>query len=222
MVCIWLCQTYQAVSINLGELHAMTRFGLLYLREGQWQGQQLPSKDFVRTARATDPEIRDLPEHDVDGEHGDASQHYGLLWWNNADEALPKVPRDAYWTWGLCDSLIVVIPSLDIVVARAGKSWARKKGGQHYDALAQFLNPIAASVITSERPQSPVIAGIDWAPSTTIIRKAKGGDNWPITWGDNDKLYSAYGDGYGFAPMVKKKLRVCFITLSCGRLQSLM
>ena len=33
------------------------------------------------------------------------------------------VPDDAYWSWGLYDSLIVVIPSLDIVVARARESW---------------------------------------------------------------------------------------------------
>ena len=42
----------------------------------------------------------------------------GLLWWNNGDAALAKVPRDAYWSWGLYDSLIVVVPSLDLVAAR--------------------------------------------------------------------------------------------------------
>ena len=48
------------------------------------------------------------------------------------------------WSWGLYESLIVVIPSLDIVVARAGKSWQRKWDG-HYDVLRPFFEPIVAS-----------------------------------------------------------------------------
>ena len=51
-----------------------------------------------------------------------ASDHYGVLWWTNEDGTLPDVPRDAYWAWGLNDSVIAVIPSLDIVVSRAGPS----------------------------------------------------------------------------------------------------
>ena len=33
------------------------------------------------------------------------------------------VPRDAFWSLGLGDSFILVIPSLGIVVARAGPGW---------------------------------------------------------------------------------------------------
>ena len=40
----------------------------------------------------------------------------------------------------------------------------------------------------------------------TIVRKALDSDNWPITWGDDDQLYTAYGDGRGFEPFVKTKL----------------
>ena len=101
-----------------------------------------------------------LPEHDPKAEHGNASDHYGLLWWNNADGTLPNVPRDAYWSWGLYDSLIVVIPSLDLVVSRAGKSWPRREGAGHYDVLAPFLEPIVASVTTT-----PPQAGAPRPPS---------------------------------------------------------
>ena len=55
-------------------------------------------------------------------------------------------------------------------------------------------------------PPSTVIKGIEWAPPQTIIRKAKGSDNWPITWADDDNLYTAYGDGWGFSPGSGKKL----------------
>lgn len=58
----------------------------------------------------------------------------------------------------------------------------------------------------SPYPPSPVISSIEWAPVSTIVRKARGGDNWPITWGDDDNLYTAYGDGKGFEPHIDVKL----------------
>jgi hypothetical protein len=48
--------------------------------------------------------------------------------------------------------------------------------------------------------------GIVWAPPETIIRRAEGSDNWPMTWGDDDSLYAAYGDGKGFEPFLAEKL----------------
>ena len=124
---------------------AMARIGYLYLRGGTWKGKQIIPSEFVELARHTVDSVVGLPEVDPK-RYGNASDHYGLLWWNNADGALEEVPRDAYWSWGLYDSLIVVIPSLDIVVARAGKSWQRKWDG-HYDVLKPFLGPIVASVV---------------------------------------------------------------------------
>lgn len=55
-------------------------------------------------------------------------------------------------------------------------------------------------------PPSPVIAGIDWSPKESIVRAAKDGDNWPLTWADDDALYTTWGDGTGFVPKVEKKL----------------
>ena len=58
-------------------------------------------------------------------------------------------------------------------------------------------------------PASPVIRQIRWAPTDTIVRRAAGGDNWPVTWADDDAIYTTWGDGWGFEPKVPKKL-------SCG------
>lgn len=217
---------------------AMARIGYLYLRGGKWNGKQIIPREFVEAASRTVESVVGLPEVDPK-RYGNASDHYGLLWWNNVDGTLAKVPRDAFWSWGLYDSLIVVIPSLDIVVARAGKSWQRKWDG-HYDVLRPFLEPIVASVRTeksrasvdrqdhsatffvstfaggSPYPPSPVIKGIEWAPASTIIRKAKGSDNWPITWGDDDRLYTAYGDGRGFEPLVERKLSMGLAAVTGG------
>ena len=94
--------------------------------------------------RTTPPGVPGLPVRKPD-EYGRASSHYGLLWWNNADAALEGVPSDAYWTWGLYDSLIAVLPSLDIVVARAGQSWKRTPAADHYEVLKPFFQPIVAA-----------------------------------------------------------------------------
>ncbi|MFP4055427.1 MAG: serine hydrolase domain-containing protein [Candidatus Brocadiia bacterium] len=123
---------------------AMARFGYLYLRGGRWREDQLIPRDFVAACATVHEAVRGLPVVEEE-EYGQASSHYGLLWWNNADGTLGDVPRDAFWSWGLYDSLIVVIPSLDIVVARAGKSFQGDRGG-HYEKLAPFLGPIAQSV----------------------------------------------------------------------------
>jgi hypothetical protein len=197
-------------------VEAMARIGYLYLRNGRWRNEQVLSPDFVPLATRSNPEVAGLPEQEGDP-HGNASDHYGLLWWNNADGELKGVPRDAYWSWGLHDSLIVVMPGLDLVAARAGppKSWKRTGDG-HYAVLEPFLGPLAAAVIegtgnsTSAAPYPPsmVIRGIAWAPPETIIRLAPGGDNWPATWGDDDRLYTAYGDGRGFQPFVERKLSI--------------
>ncbi len=207
---------------------AMARLGYLYLRRGRWQDRQLIPADFVDRAAKTVAGVTGLPEYATN--HGNASDHYGLLWWNNADGTIEDVPRDAFWSWGLYDSLLVVIPSLDIVAARNGKSWEREPDGEHYDVLKGFLEPIARSVQANEParsqqssaaspapyPRSPVIRSIQWAPPSTIVRKASGSDNWPLTWGDDDALYTAYGDGWGFEPRVEEKLSMGFAKISGG------
>jgi hypothetical protein len=59
-------------------------------------------------------------------------------------------------------------------------------------------------------PPSPVILDIDWAPANTIERKAHDSDTWPMTWADDDHLYTAYADGRGFLPRVPSKLSLGF------------
>jgi CubicO group peptidase (beta-lactamase class C family) len=124
---------------------ALARIGYLMLRDGQWDRREILAKDYVRLAPRTPPGHDRLPVLHPET-YGQAAMHYGLLWWNNADATLDDVPLDAYWSWGLYDSLIVVIPSLDMVVARAGKSFPRKQDTGHYDVLAPFLVPIVRSV----------------------------------------------------------------------------
>lgn len=200
-------------------VRAMARLGELYLHQGRWEGKQLIPRDFVQMASKPIAAVQALPVRD-EKRYPQASTHYGLLWWNNAaganrdDDAIKGLPRDAFWSWGLYDSLIVVIPSLDLVVARAGKSFAGAEGwSADYERLKPFLRPLAYAV-GSPYPPSLVITGVEWAPVDQIVRKAEGSDNWPTTWGRDDALYTAYGDGWGFEPKVEKKLSLGFVRVT--------
>lgn len=204
---------------------ALARFGLLHLRGGHWRDQQIVSRELVALATGTHPEIVDLPVYpDTAGVlDATAPQHYGLLWWNNADETLEGVPLDTYIAWGLYEGLIIVVPSLDLVVTRAGpnRSWARTEDMGHYDVLKPFLGPIVESIrrgggasvaadIPAPYPQSPVIRSVEWAAEPEILRLAEGSDNWAATVGDDGALYAAYGDGWGFEPLLDEKLSLGF------------
>ena len=132
-------------------VEALARLGYLYLNNGRWQNDQILPQAFVALVSRPMKSVIGRPEWS--DTHGNASEHYSLLWWNNGDGAVADVPRDAYWAWGLYDSLIVVIPSLDLVVVRGGergRSLPREEGASHYDVLQPFLGPIVASVNTSK------------------------------------------------------------------------
>jgi hypothetical protein len=112
---------------------------------------------------------------------------------------LAEVPSDAFWSWGLYDSLIFVVPSLDRVVARTGRSWPRQPGGAHYDPLRPFVKPIVAAAQRTSRtflnsppenrepdnerrtvpaapatlPRGSLISEARWPPAETIRRAAQ-------------------------------------------------
>lgn len=106
-------------------------------------------------------------------------------------------------------ALLTAILSLSFSVAVAAdaatpplqdRPVTRPRNGTHF---------MASNVV----PPSPVIAEIRWAPTNTIRRAARGSDNWPLTWADDDALYGAYGDGNGFEPFEATKLSLGFVRI---------
>src|SRR5205823_2152954 len=83
-----------------------------------------------------------------------------------------------------------------------------------------LLSAIASTVsaqpaqLSAPYPPSQIIRQVIWAPKETIIRKAHDSDNWPMTWADDDALYTAYGDGSGFEPFVPEKLSLGFAKIT--------
>jgi CubicO group peptidase (beta-lactamase class C family) len=185
---------------------ALARIGYLYLRDGMWNGQRILSSDFIRNA--TRP--TDLPA---------PFPYYGMYWGSNAKGQLTDVPRDIYWALGLGDSIMVVCPSLDIVAVRLGTGSIRSQVlpfTPDWDKKVEGFFRLVARAVSEPYPPSTLITGLTWAPASTIVRKAPDSDNWPMTWGDDDNLYAAYGDGTGFAPKVPEKLSLGLARIEGG------
>jgi len=131
---------------------AMARIGYLFLRRGDWNGQRLLSESFVDAVRTPRAEVANTVNADAT-DYPDENENIGLLWRTNTTGELADVPRDAYWGHGLGDNLIIVIPSLDLVVARTGNDpddatlpQIRTHGDDHDEVLVTLLTPIVQSI----------------------------------------------------------------------------
>jgi CubicO group peptidase (beta-lactamase class C family) len=90
------------------------RFGLLYLRDGIWEGQRVLPAGWVDFARTS-----------TRAENG---RSYGAGWWVTAAESatggrkpmMEGIPLDTFRAQGFEGQLIVVVPSRDLVVVRLG------------------------------------------------------------------------------------------------------
>jgi CubicO group peptidase (beta-lactamase class C family) len=118
----WIASSY---------VHAVARdfagFGLLYLRDGVWDGTRILPEGWVdhgRTPRSVDPT--------------DGSLH-GAHWWMNGDE------YGSFWASGYEGQSILVCPALDLVVVRLGRTPEdrvdplREWRGEVVDAFARGL-----------------------------------------------------------------------------------
>jgi CubicO group peptidase (beta-lactamase class C family) len=130
------------------DVNAMARVGLLMLRQGAWGNTQLLSNAIVTKAHTPPPEVASANNPDTTNYPG-ATTNYGMLWWTNANGQIANVPKDAFWAWGLHETFVIVIPSQDLVIARAADAgWHSdpEAWNADYSILAPFLQPISASV----------------------------------------------------------------------------
>jgi CubicO group peptidase (beta-lactamase class C family) len=112
----------------------LARFGLLFLQDGQWQGEQLISREWIDFVRAP------APASQVRG------NDYGGQWWLVPDERKNEVPSDAYRTAGNRGQYVIVAPSHDLVIVRRGLDYGRQ-GFNRWDLLREVVKafPTAAT-----------------------------------------------------------------------------
>lgn len=85
------------------------KFGYLYLRNGEWDGQQVVSRQWVE---------------DSTGPARDDVTWYGFQWWLApalSDFQGSIVPPGTFIAWGIYTQQIFVIPGKDIVMVRVGR-----------------------------------------------------------------------------------------------------
>jgi CubicO group peptidase (beta-lactamase class C family) len=91
------------------------RFGLLFLHDGEWNGQRIVPADWVRAATTADAVA-------------DGAPFYRYLWW------IDVVEPGRYYAVGKYGQYIYVAPDVDVVIVRLG----RDSGLAHEGWLATF------------------------------------------------------------------------------------
>lgn len=118
--------TFVGSSYLYATMRDYARFGLLYLDNGNWLGEQILPENWVEytTTAATNS----------DGKYG------AFFWLNQSKSDYPDVPADMFCCRGHDGQYIYIIPSKDLVVVRTGFS---KKGWFDFN---EFLASICNSI----------------------------------------------------------------------------
>ncbi len=78
----------------------MARFGLLFLRNGKWNDQQIISDTWINMATEPSTALKD----------------YGYLWWLNSTKKWKNIPNNVFWAAGYGGNYIIVDRENDLVI----------------------------------------------------------------------------------------------------------
>jgi CubicO group peptidase (beta-lactamase class C family) len=125
--------TFVGSSYGFASARDWARFGLLFLNDGVWQGEQILPRGWVKYSTSPAPAA--------------PLQEYGAQIWLNAGKKgdastvrYPGLPNDAYLFDGFEENSVVVIPSRNVVVVRLGVT--------HHNnfELAQLVNGVLSAL----------------------------------------------------------------------------
>jgi CubicO group peptidase (beta-lactamase class C family) len=103
-----LAGNYVASSYAWAMARDWAKFGLLYLHNGNWNGEELFNKkwvDYVTTPTPT------------------SNGTYGAQFWLNAEKQFKEVPANMYFADGYQGQRVYILPDQDLVIVRFGLSW---------------------------------------------------------------------------------------------------
>jgi CubicO group peptidase (beta-lactamase class C family) len=109
---------------DYGTARNWARLGLLYLRDGVWQGTRLLPEGWARLVRTPAP-AWPRPEYG------------GLFWVNGAGEY--ALPRDASYMAGAGEQRVFIVPSHDLVVVRLGHRRGEERAKATLDDALRLL-----------------------------------------------------------------------------------
>jgi hypothetical protein len=103
-----LAGNYVASSYAWATARDWAKFGLLYLHNGYWNGEELFNKkwvDYVTTPTPT------------------SNGTYGAQFWLNVEKQFKEVPANMYFADGYQGQRVYILPDQDLVIVRFGLSW---------------------------------------------------------------------------------------------------
>jgi CubicO group peptidase (beta-lactamase class C family) len=122
----------------------LARFGLLYEREGEWDGRQIVPADWV--ASSGEPHVADTAPASPDFNVG-----YGYQWWvfNDGSDGKPLM----YGSWGWGGQFALIVPELDLVGVFTG--WNVYDGQDYQSTWRLFYDrvvvPTANAAVGGEK-----------------------------------------------------------------------
>ena len=117
-----LAGNYVASSYAWATTRDWGKFGLLYLHNGAWNGEELFTKEWVDYVTTPTPT---------------SNGSYGAQFWLNTEKQLKDVSQNMYFADGYQGQRVYILPDEDLVIVRFGLSWFEEN---------EFLKGIIQSV----------------------------------------------------------------------------
>ena len=103
-----LAGNYVASSYAWATTRDWGKFGLLYLHNGAWNGEELFTKEWVDYVTTPTPT---------------SNGSYGAQFWLNTEKQLKDVSQKMYFADGYQGQRVYILPDEDLVIVRFGLSW---------------------------------------------------------------------------------------------------
>jgi len=114
----------------------MARMGYLMLREGNWNGEQTISKDWVRRIRSVVTPLEEM--HPL--ERRDGYLGYGYMWWVWDGPRAVGPFEGAYTARGAWGQWITVLPAVDLVLAhKTHNVYRRATSWESFERIVELL-----------------------------------------------------------------------------------
>ena len=95
----------------------MAKLGQLMLNEGQWNGQQIISKEWVKKTTSTITPFETMVERFGPADPNGVHMSYGYMWWLIDNYRGNPAYKGAYTAIGYGGQFITVLPAIDMVIA---------------------------------------------------------------------------------------------------------
>ncbi|WP_422858099.1 serine hydrolase domain-containing protein [Flagellimonas sp. S174] len=112
----------------------LLKFGQLFLNQGEWNGKQVISAEWVAESFGKYGRLQDTRD----------KNEYGYLWWHDSYEVNGK-PIAAIEARGAGGQFIFILPELEAVVVMTSGNFRNRKGNQPRDILQEYILPALAN-----------------------------------------------------------------------------